>query len=96
MTDMQPETLRSIPKIVLFYSVISFHLAKLAETTQCQEAIFHWRQIRYYRDEWRSILDPSIVWLSEKEFVQTMVDDGQCRHIVEAIMHFNLLEVPKI
>jgi hypothetical protein len=91
MPDSQPETMESIPRVVLFYSVISFHLVKLTVTEQVEEAQFHWRQIRYYRDEWRN-LNPDLVWPTEEEFFKQLCDDGQCCHITAAIKKHNLLD----
>ena len=92
MPDSQPEVLESIPRVVLFYSVISFHLVKIAVAEQLEEAQFHWRQMRYYREEWKSINPPEIIWPTEEEFFQQLSADGQCLHITAAIKKFNLLD----
>ena len=95
MTDrlIPQQPLSSIPKVVLFYSAISFHLVKIIESEQQEEAVFHWRQVRYYRNEWQGINPPDIGWPTEMQFLEQLEEDGQCFHIVEAIKKFNLMEV---
>jgi hypothetical protein len=92
MPDSKPNVIESMPRVVLFYSAISFHLVKIAASQQLEEAQFHWRQMRYYRDEWRLINPSVIVWPTEEEFFQQIAADGQCIHIVAAIKKFNLLD----
>ena len=86
-----PET---VPEIQVIYQIVSWHLSKIGMATHKGEAVFHWRQVKYYRDYWHnSINPPEMEWQTEKEMIDLLRSSGECANLIAAIDHHQLLEI---
>ena len=80
-----------VPFPVLMHSIVSFHWQMILHAQQREEAVFHWRQIRYYTQTSSDLLETPEVDLVE--YYKTVIAEGRMTHIINAIKKFNLLEV---
>jgi hypothetical protein len=84
----------SIPEPVVLHAIVSWHLIRIGTATHKSEAIFHWRQIKYYRNYWQeAICAPEDEWPDEREMIEQIRKTGMCIELIKAIDHYELLEV---
>lgn len=89
-----PEQAMSLPEPVVLHAIVSWHLIRIGTATHKAEAVFHWRQIKYYRNYWEEAINPpGSPWPSEREMIDQLRTTGMCENLVAAIDHHELLEV---
>ena len=80
-----------IPLELLLQSIVSFHLQLIAVCKQKEEAVFHWRQMLYYRDYCEELYGQTLS--VEKVYDLCKERYGKDSYIVRAIDKFKLLEL---
>jgi hypothetical protein len=84
----------SLPESVVLHAIVSWHLVHIGTATHKGEAIFHWKQIKYYRNHWQNaICQPGDKWLDGKEMIEELRKTGKCNELIEAIDRHELSEV---
>jgi hypothetical protein len=84
----------SLPEPVVLHAIVSWHLIRIGVATHKSEAIFHWRQIKYYRNYWQEVIcQPGDPWPNEREMIEQLRTTGMCTELIKAIDHHGLLEV---
>lgn len=84
----------SIPEPVVLHAIVSWHLIRIGTAQTKGEAVFHWRQIKYYRNYWQGAINPpGCPWPDEREMIAQLRHTGRCENLIAAIDHHGLLEV---